>query len=90
MLSLYTHTCAHTVLKLRENAEIKIVENKEVMKRKCLGGTSDDKNGETSAKKLKETQESAEYWAEQYMFQSGSNGRAVCLICGFCVSVVKK
>ena len=41
-------------------------------------------------KKLKETQESAEYWAEQYMFHSGSNGKMVCLICGFCVSVEKK
>ena len=60
------------------------------MKRKCKEGIFDDKKGETSTKKLKETQESAEYWAEQYMFLSGSNSKTVSLICGFCVSVVKK
>ena len=47
--------------------EIKVVKIKEVMKRKCKEGIFDDKKGETSTKKLKETQKSAEYWAEQYI-----------------------
>ena len=50
--------------------EIKVVKNKEVMKRKCEESTYDGKNCETSTKKLKETQESAEFWAVQYNYVS--------------------